>query len=494
MRLMVCGGVVMTTLLAAAAAQACMDYRLSPARLVREVLSDNPDRAREAAAELREIGPAGLGLLMHVYQEDLAARTGRDRVAHPPYGDRIIYPGANGAKGATLQARPAGVAPIDDATRWTRLMTAIDAVAAQKDAAFCGLYWHTDLEKAMAAAREQRKPILSLRLLGTLDTEFSCANSRYFRTVLYANEEVSAALRERFVLHWQSVRPVPKVTIDMGDGRVIERTVTGNSIHYVLDADGRPVDGIPGLYGPRAFLRAIGAAEGVVAELQKIHSRDAQRQHLMAWHQRQAQAAAAQLDNDLATIDATTVHSEMGRRVNSVPAAKTARRVTAVEAGNAAFAKSRAELPIVRALADAAPPQMDDESWTKLSGLRRHREDARLDASSRAVVRVKYPTAQQAGARAESKRMVEDPIVRVVENLQYSIARDTVRNEFDFHLRIHNWFARGDAEAFADDVRPLNERVYAELFLTPSSDPWLGLVPPDTYSALDRNGVRTGTR
>src|SRR5205085_7822551 len=116
---------------------------------------------------------------------------------------------------------------------------------------------YTDLTAAKRAAVESGKPILSLRLLGTLDSEFSCANSRFFRTVLYANAEVSKVLSERFVLHWQSVRPVPKVTIDFGDGRVVERTITGNSIHYVLSADGRVIDGIPGLFGPAAFLREL---------------------------------------------------------------------------------------------------------------------------------------------------------------------------------------------------------------------------------------------
>ena len=49
-------------------------------------------------------------------------------------------------------------------------------------------------------------------LLGRLDEELSCANSRFFRTVLYANAEISAHLREHFVLHWQSVRPVPRIS------------------------------------------------------------------------------------------------------------------------------------------------------------------------------------------------------------------------------------------------------------------------------------------
>jgi hypothetical protein len=37
------------------------------------------------------------------------------------------------------------------------------------------------------------------------------------------------------------------------------------------------------------------------------------------------------------------------------------------------------------------------------------------------------------------------------------------------------------------NVDTLNEW-YAELFLTPSSDPWLGLAPPDVYTALENDG------
>ena len=70
---------------------------------------------------------------------------------------------------------------------------------------------------------------------------------------------------------------------------------------------------------------------------------------------------------------------------------------------------------------------------------------------------------------------------------QETLLIDAVRNEYDLHRRIHAWFARSEA---GDDVEALNERVYDELFLTPSSDPWLGLVPSDAYSALDGGGFR----
>jgi len=70
--------------------------------------------------------------------------------------------------------------------------------------------------------------------------------------------------------------------------------------------------------------------------------------------------------------------------------------------------------------------------------------------------------------------------------LQNSIALDTVRNEYQLHRRIHKWLAEG---SYRPEVDVLNERVYAEVFLTPSSDPWLGLAPADVYTALPNGGV-----
>ena len=118
-----------------------------------------------------------------------------------------------------------------------------------------GLTWFTDLRLAIAEARRTQRPILSLRLLGRLDEELSCANSRFFRKRLYPDPQINRVLREQFVLHWESLRPVPVVTIDFGDGRKLVRTLTGNSVHLVLDPHGRPVDAMPGLVLPDVFVQ-----------------------------------------------------------------------------------------------------------------------------------------------------------------------------------------------------------------------------------------------
>lgn len=194
-------------------------------QLARDAVSENQAASRLAIVKLRSLGPAGLTALFQVHAKEIDEQVSNPLLAPTP--------------------------------EWQRLSAALDAVSQQKDSYLAGLYWYTDFEQAKTAAQRSGKPILSLRLLGKLSEEYSCANSRFFRTILYSNTEVSRALRTNFILHWQSERPAPRVTIDFGDGRKLERTLTGNSIHYILNANGRPLDALPGLYGPRAFLRAL---------------------------------------------------------------------------------------------------------------------------------------------------------------------------------------------------------------------------------------------
>lgn len=139
------------------------------------------------------------------------------------------------------------------------------------------LPWFTDLDAAILEASRTGRPILSLRLLGRLDEELACANSRFFRRTLYVDPTIAATLRDRFVLHWQSLRPVPLVTIDLRDGRRFTKPITGNSAHLVLDPRGRPVDALPGLFDVATFRALLDQALGFAA---------LDRRHLAAAHRR----------------------------------------------------------------------------------------------------------------------------------------------------------------------------------------------------------------
>ena len=331
-----------------------------------------------------------------------------------------------------------------DATRaeMKRWSETADQVAAQRNAVASRLYWCTDLEHAKQVAAKLGRPILSLRLLGKLTDELSCANSRYFRTALYANEQISDALRERFVLHWQSERPVPKVTIDFGDGRKLERTVTGNSAHYVLTAEGKPLDVLPGLYSPKEFLAWLDRTEAL-EETYTAESGEKAREALLHNFHRDRLSEIHQAWQ----ADAERVAPEL------------------LEGNNITL-------------------DVNDERWQLVAEL--HRAGAVLDESSVKLIRRQSPNPFEAGAISAAKRIVEDPILRLVRDFQDSIALDTVRNEFLLHREIHNWYARGEVSG---DFDSLNERVYSELFLTPASDPWLGLAPSGAYTALENGGL-----
>jgi hypothetical protein len=362
----------------------------------------------------------------------------------------------------------------------TRIDELIDRVAGQRYACVSGLYWHTDLEKAKAEATASGKPILSLRMLGKLTDEFSCANSRFFRTTLYANEQISRQLRERFVLHWKSVRPVPRVTIDFGDGRKLERTITGNSVHYLLAADGQPLDALPGLYGPRQFRAWLSEAETLHDNTRSLAAVD-RAAYLKQYHFDHERQIASRWASDLAAV------GESGEQAANLPSKH---EPSVVRATKMAMPKNRVEMPILRLMA-REPAQLatqtTDEVWSKIAARAEHVVE--LDQSTRKLIRQENPAAK-AGALAVTKRVVEDPILRLVRNLQSSIAVDSVRNEYTLHRQLHGWFAAG---AVGAEVDQLNERVYAELFLTPSSDPWLGLTKGDVYTALENGGVIAAT-
>ena len=73
----------------------------------------------------------------------------------------------------------------------------------------------------------------------------------------FSNADVAKFMRENFICAWESVRPVPLVEIDFGNGQKLKRTVNGNVATYICAPDGRVVDIIPGLNSPEAYLKEL---------------------------------------------------------------------------------------------------------------------------------------------------------------------------------------------------------------------------------------------
>jgi hypothetical protein len=398
--------------------------------LARQAASENQTEAAAAVNQLREMRQEGLDALFETYAAEI---------------ERFSKTG--------------------EATNdWKRVAAAIDAVAMQKDAYASHLFWYTNLEEAKQAAKARNKPILSLRLLGNLNEEFSCANSRFFRSVLYSNAEVSKFLRENYVLHWKSVRPAPKVTIDFGDGRKIERTLTGNSIHYLLDDSGAVIDALPGLYSPQGFLKYITQAEKVSKTV--------------------SAAPAAAKETARLRFRRQMFSDIVAKRNKAVAEAKVKltepkNSVAAIDVQPRAMSKAMVtgELSILRGIADdfsRYEPQINFDDWSKLAQIYTG-GGAKVDASSVAFIR-----RQNAGTG-----LTETEFASLIEKLEKFIALDTARNDFLFHPKLYSWLNQGGA----GDLEAFNTRVYAEIFKTPDSDKWLGMYSTDIYTALDGGGI-----
>ncbi|HEX7295012.1 MAG TPA: hypothetical protein VF251_04610 [Pyrinomonadaceae bacterium] len=403
--------------------------------LTTRAVSDDPSEASAAIAELRSIGPAGLQTLFEANRNAIELH-----VANP-----------------TLKATP----------EWSRIMAALDGVSQQKDSYLSGLYWYTDLSEARKAATAAGKPILSLRLLGKLTDELSCANSRFFRAVLYSNASVAQTLRDRFILHWESERPVPLITIDFGDGRKLQRTITGNSIHYILDNEGGLLDALPGLYGPTAFMRGLMDGEML---FQQLRSANAQQRaiQLNSYYRTRLNKIQIGWLEDIKRIG--------GKEPEGVSIER-GRNGEALSIMPLAVSKAITETTMLRAMmtgSEALGRITDEATWKKIAAL--HIDEAKLDERSISLI------TRQTQALPEAARSLP----ALLRQFQELIALDTVRNEYRMHTRIYGWLI---ADRGRSDVATFNKKVYTELFITPKSDPWLGLLPADVYTGLENGGV-----
>ncbi|MBI4852582.1 MAG: hypothetical protein HY819_12370 [Acidobacteria bacterium] len=431
--------------------------------IAKKTISNNPTERAKAIAELRAAGQSGLDTLIKVFSTDI--------------------------KNHQLDSKT-------NESEWQKIRQAIESVSRQRDAYQSGLYWYTDLEEAKAASKSSGKPILSLRLLGNLDEELSCANSRFFRVVLYSNSEISKYLHENYILHWKSVRPVPKMTIDFGDGRKMERTITGNSIHYILDPQGRIVDALPGMNSPKAFLDWLIKVEPLTKFEYNVNDKNQAAfrfSGLRTFHRNAIDEAGTKLikalsdageQEALATLLSNKPKNNLVNISTQAQSPQTqspqttldSTPPTALEAAPLAITKMvMVEAPILAHMKnnlDEFKTVANNATWDKLAKL--YLSEVKLDKTSQNLIALKN------GQTITSKDS------KFLENLTFSIAKDSVFNEYFFHTKIHQMLT--DYSNY-QDLEAFTEKVYSELFLTPKSDPWLGLRPNDIYSAIENDGL-----
>jgi hypothetical protein len=93
--------------------------------------------------------------------------------------------------------------------------------------------------------------------------------------VLFSREDVATFVNRSFEASWETVRPVPIVRIDFGDGNVVTRTLHGNIATHVCAADGQIVDILPGIYTPAPYQAALGQLQQLAVSLPAGQERQA---------------------------------------------------------------------------------------------------------------------------------------------------------------------------------------------------------------------------
>jgi len=74
---------------------------------------------------------------------------------------------------------------------------------------------------------------------------------------LFSRDDVAAFVNRNFEPVWESVRPVPTLKLDFGNGTVLTRTLHGNIASYVCTAAGEVLDALPGIYTPPEYLKQL---------------------------------------------------------------------------------------------------------------------------------------------------------------------------------------------------------------------------------------------
>jgi hypothetical protein len=99
-----------------------------------------------------------------------------------------------------------------------------------------------------------------------------------------------------------------------------------------------------------------------------------------------------------------------------------------------------------------------------------------LDAQSRALIE-----------QLEGDGLEEHQLAALIQRFEASIVADTALNLTRLRGMIHAQLASFARENLPADFAMLNAWVYGTLFLTPASDPWLGMSTPGVFTGLPKS-------
>jgi hypothetical protein len=109
---------------------------------------------------------------------------------------------------------------------------------------------------------------------------------------LFSQPRVADFINKTFEPVWISVRPVPIVRIDFGNGKVLTRTLHGNILTSVVTPDGLVLDALPGIYSEDVYLDRLDQLRLLAAYAALQGGAKWRADFVKGYHERQAAALA----------------------------------------------------------------------------------------------------------------------------------------------------------------------------------------------------------
>jgi len=107
--------------------------------------------------------------------------------------------------------------------------------------------------------------------------------------VLFSRDDVASFINANFEPAWESVRPVPMVHIDFGNGIKLTRTLNGNIATYATSAEGQVLDLIAGVYDPEGYKARLEQLR-LLANYVDQQGKEKRTERLLDYHKGQVEA------------------------------------------------------------------------------------------------------------------------------------------------------------------------------------------------------------
>ena len=183
-------------------------------------------------------------------------------------------------------------------------------------------------------------------------------------------------MNRQFECAWRKAGDVSRAKIDFADGTSMERTLGGNIVTWICDADGVVQDVMPGLMDAQAYLAGLQQGLAIASEVREANGRLAKAKLLQYRNSVQAGKWASHVM--FARMHAARLSSENGQPLDSLPHIKpfpSAEAPAVIQAFDVAIAKSALiEDPIVFHVGHAKPTHFDgpiqEDTWIATNMLR----------------------------------------------------------------------------------------------------------------------------